>query len=142
MIFGDGWNGGTYNLHQQQESSATVLLTGSQGLIHLFLTMEPCVPKMFINTFLPQSFIEIVRNSCSLNHDRNFYQFCGLPDVTATLEQTGICEDKTPTCFSYVTTCDPNPPANPPGGQIFPGTRMTTRIPLFSKGNVQIGLLA
>ena len=46
---------------------------------------------------------------------------CGLPDVTATLEQTGVCEDKTPICFGFVTTCDPNPPANPPGGQIFPG---------------------
>ena len=53
--FGDGWNGGTYNLSSTTGAISNGLLPGSQGQIHLFLTMANLVlVGMFINTFLPQ----------------------------------------------------------------------------------------
>ena len=122
--FGDGWNGGTYNLSSTTGAiSNGGLLTGSQGSDPFaFNDGEPCVTQDVYQYVLTAKFYRDCDGiAAPLTMTATSTNSCGLPDVTATLEQTGVCEDKTPICFGFVTTCDPNPPANPPGGQIFPG---------------------
>ena len=95
--FGDGWNGGTYNLSSTTGAiSNGGLLTGSQGSDpFVFNDGEPCVTQDVYQYVLTAKFYRDCDGiAAPLTMTATSTNSCGLPDVTATLEQTVFVKTK------------------------------------------------
>ena len=106
--FGDGWNGGTYDLSTSNGNIGSGgLLTGSVGTdVFTLSNGDPCVTQDSYEYELTAKFYrDCAGISAPISLIAQTTNSCGLTNPSITLTQVGIPVEASPICPGYATTC-------------------------------------